>query len=157
MAGKQFQPLKLNSYLINKPYIMRASLFLLMLMAVLFSCKKDEMTTYTAIENIVGKWRLKAQEQEVNGVKAWVNVPDSTAYVVGFRFDGVILDNSGLPACCVPDRYYVNETLFKVVPKAKLDVNPVCAFSLCMANPAPWNIVQNGNELIINERKFTRE
>lgn len=136
---------------------MRASLFLLMLTAVLFSCKKDEIIPDPAIENIVGKWRLKAYEQEVNGVKSWSNVPDSASYTLGFRFDGVILDHSGLPACCVPDRYYVNEMLFKVVPKAKLDVNPVCAFSLCMANPDPWNIVQNGNELIINERRFTRE
>ena len=136
---------------------MKTSLFLLMLTAVLFSCKKDEIIPDRAIENIVGKWRLRAYEQEVNGVKSWANVPDSASYTLGFRFDGVILDHSGLPACCVPDRYYVNETLFKVVPKAKLDVNPVCAFSLCMANPAPWNIIKNGNELIINERKFTKE
>jgi hypothetical protein len=136
---------------------MRALLFLLMLTAVLFSCKKDKIIPDAAIESIVGKWRLKAYEQDVNGVKSWVNVPDSASYTLGFRFDGVILDHSGLPACCVPDRYYVNEALFKVVPQAKLDVNPICAYSLCMANSAPWNIVQNGDELIINERKFTRE
>jgi hypothetical protein len=136
---------------------MKKLLFLLVLMNMLSNCKKDNTDPSPVIENIVGKWRIEANEQEVNGVNVWVNVPDSTAYSISFRFDGVILDNSGLPACCVPDRYYVNEVLFKVIPKAKLDVNPVCAYSLCIADPAPWNITQNGDELIINERKFTRE
>jgi len=116
---------------------------------LLLNCKDKESEPLPAIKDIYGTWRLEAYERTANGEKTWELVPVSEQpYEITFRFDGVILNDKGLPACCTPDSYKLNGVPFKIEPKEKLEQNPQCNLVDCISSK--WEIEQNDDELIIS-------
>lgn len=129
---------------------MKRYLYILLIPFLFLTCKK-EPAPLPAIQEIVGRWRLDAMEKTVNGQKVWEKVSFNSPAYLAFRFDGVILDGEGLPACCAPDSLVVNGTPFKIKPKAKVPENPQCHFVDCALCPS-WDLEQKDNELIITSR-----
>jgi hypothetical protein len=126
---------------------MKKLLFALMISLVMVACKMDEPEPEPEIAAIVDRWKLTAYENTVNGEKVWVPV-QGEPYYMSFRFDGVILDSKGLPACCSPKAYYLNGVLFQIKPKTEVPVNQQCALVDCIGCDT-WSIEQTGNELIV--------
>ncbi|QRR01390.1 hypothetical protein [Dyadobacter sandarakinus] len=114
------------------------------LLLVLFACKKDSPTPEPEIKDIVGKWKVTAHEQKVNGTNSWVPVNGAPYYLV-IRNDGLILDLNGCPNCA-PKSYYVNGVLFEA--KQKEPVSSQCPIVDCIGC-ATWDIDQTGDELIV--------
>lgn len=128
---------------------MRKLLFVLMMLAGLVGCKKDDgPEALPEIASLVGRWKTAAYENVVDGAKVWVAVSGEASYL-NFRYDGVILDSKGLPACCAPGAYYLNGVLFKVDPKEAVPKNPQCALVDCIGCDT-WSMEQTGNELILS-------
>lgn len=128
---------------------MKRILYALLLPILLVGCKKEkDPAPLPVIKEIVGKWRLDALEKTVNGQKVWEKVSYDPPTYLAFRFDGVILDNKGLPWCCSPETLIVNGTSFRVDPLAKVPTNPQCALVNCYSCPS-WDLQRNENELII--------
>jgi hypothetical protein len=127
---------------------MKKLLLALIIPFVLVNCKKDDPEPAPEISALVYTWKHTAYEHVVNGEKVWVPIEIEPRYI-SFRFDGLILDSKGLPACCAPRTYYVNGVLFEVKPKATVPVNEQCALVDCI-ECATWNIEQTGNELILS-------
>ncbi|WP_221391644.1 hypothetical protein [Dyadobacter sp. NIV53] len=119
----------------------------LLLILLLSDCKKSAVDpeTLPEIKNIAGKWRSDSYERTINGKKVWEKV---TANYIIFRFDGVLLENNGLPACCTPESYNINGKPFQIVPKTPLDHNPQCDLIDCIICES-WDIEQIDNEMII--------
>ena len=125
-------------------------ILLLFLISILsLQCKKDQTPDPDPqIASIVGRWRLAGYEIEENGKKVWkLNPNDITSYIT-FRFDGVMLDSKGLAMCCPPSAYKLNGTIFKIIPKAELAVNPQCGVIDCVSCET-LQMDQSGDELII--------
>ncbi|WAC14678.1 hypothetical protein [Dyadobacter pollutisoli] len=143
---------------------MRQILCVLVIAMMLAACKKDRNDDpLPEIASIAGKWRMTEVEKTENGKTSWYPVVyyDSPVYIT-FRFDGVILDNNGLPYCCGPDSLKINGVPFEIVPKADLPANPSCAFVDCATCPT-WEITQSGDEMIVGacttfpKYKYVRE
>jgi hypothetical protein len=130
---------------------MKQILFLLVISMMLSGCKKDRNEDpLPEVANIFGKWRLMEIEKTENGKTSWNPVVyyDEPTYL-SFRYDGVILDNKGLPQCCGPDSLKINGVPFKIVPRSDLPLNPTCAYVDCAGCPV-WDITQTGDEIIIS-------
>jgi hypothetical protein len=127
---------------------MKKLLFILIIPFVLVACKKDDPDPEQGIISLVGSWKHTAYGNVVNGETVWVPI-EIEPRQISFRFDGLILDSMGLPACCAPKAYYVNGELFEVKPKAKVPINEQCAFVNCISCDT-WSIEQTGNELILS-------
>ncbi|MBB3838621.1 hypothetical protein FHS57_002627 [Runella defluvii] len=124
-----------------------------------FSCKEKQLTP-EEIQPLVGKWKLDAIEP-AGDVRKWESVASKDGYVFEIRYDGVILDANGLPACCVPSYLVYQGNKFTIEPKEKLAPNPSCALVLCMACDTWYLELENG-QLITNacnsggRNRFTR-
>jgi hypothetical protein len=131
--------------------VMKQILFLLAFSMMWSGCKKDSNDDpLPEVAGIAGKWRHTETEKTENGKTSWspvVNYDEPT--YISFRYDGVIVDNEGLPQCCGPDSLKINGVPFKIVPKSDLPVNPACAYVDCVGC-AIWEITQTGDELIIS-------
>jgi hypothetical protein len=127
---------------------MKKLLFALMIPLVLVGCKKDNPEPEPEIRSIVSTWKQIAYETTVNGNKVWVPTQGEPGFLT-FRFDGLILDSKGLPACCAPKAYYLNGVFFEVKPKAEVPINEQCALVDCVGC-STWNIEQTENELIVS-------
>ena len=142
---------------------MKKLLFTLIISLAAVACKKDDPEPEPEIAAIVSTWKHIAYENTVDGEKIWVPVDGESSYI-SFRFDGLILDSKGLPACCAPKAYYLNGVLFEVKPKAEVPINSYCISVDCIGCDT-WDIEQTGNELIISlcepftdrRSKFIRE
>jgi hypothetical protein len=119
---------------------------LLLLFVSLFSCKEKQLTPED-IKPSVGKWRLTAVQPV--GKNEWELVTQSGQHQFEIRYDGVILDATGLPQCCGPKFLKVNGKLFTIEPKESLPNNPLCAFVSC-AFCETWEMDLQENILIIN-------
>lgn len=128
---------------------MKRCLYILLIPFFFLNCKKEkDFAPLPAIKEIVGRWRLDAVEKTVNGQKVWEKVTYDPPSYLAFRFDGVILDENGLPACCAPDSLVVNGTSFKIKPQAQVPENPQCHLVDC-AICSYWDLEQKGNEIIL--------
>ncbi|MFN8345455.1 MAG: hypothetical protein U0X91_10650 [Spirosomataceae bacterium] len=125
---------------------MKNILLLLFLMG-LFSCKEQHLSP-EEIQPLVGRWRLDAIDPSGQGSQ-WESVPLKNAYYFQVRYDGVILEDNGLPACCAPKYLKLNQKLFTIEPKEALTANPQCALVLCLACDT-WNIELTGDTLIVS-------
>ena len=128
---------------------MKKLLFFICLYIFVLGCKNERTEPLPEIKTIVGKWRLEAYERTENGQTTWEKVSGNEPSYLSFRFDGVILDSKGLPACCTPPAYKLNGTTFTVVPKADLPENKQCYLVDCIGC-ASWDIEQDGDEMIIS-------
>jgi hypothetical protein len=117
-------------------------LFLLLLLG----CQEKHITP-EVLKPLAGTWQLVAYEQEENGKMVWVNVPTASESTLSFRFDGVVLDSKGLPACCGPTALEINGRRFRIEPKAPLPDNPACHLIDCIGC-AVLKIEVEGNEFI---------
>ncbi|HEV7348138.1 hypothetical protein [Telluribacter sp.] len=122
-------------------------LFLLLM----WGCQ-DKHITPEVLKPLAGTWRLAAYEQTLNGKTKWVEVPAAVGTAAGastlsFRFDGVVLDSKGLPACCGPSALRINGTTFAIEPKAALPDNPQCHLIDCIGCGV-LHIEVAGNEFI---------
>ncbi len=106
------------------------NILLLFLFIGFFSCKEKELTPED-IKPLVGNWRITATQPA--GKNEWEYVTQSSQHQFEIRYDGVILDPNGLPACCGPKFLNVNGKRFTIVPKESLPDNPVCALVNCAA------------------------
>lgn len=135
---------------------------LFLLLFSLSDCKKKDPEPDPVLKGIVGGWRLIGFEKTVNNEKVWEPVDMDKQTVFSFRFDGVMLDKDGLPYCCASSNYVVNGTPYKVVAKAKIPENPICATVNCAACDT-LKIQQRGNEMITancfnpGRSKYTRQ
>jgi hypothetical protein len=122
--------------------------FLLLLVFVsLAGCKERDLSP-EEIQPLVGKWRLDAVEP-AEDVKRWEIVPPKNAYLFEIRYDGVILDANGLPACCAPKYLKKGKKVFLIEPKEALPQNPQCALVSCLACDT-WNMDLQGDTLIVS-------
>jgi len=126
---------------------MKQLLFFTIICVFVLGCKKDKAEPISEIKTIVGKWRLDAYERTINGQTTWEKVANEPSYL-SFRFDGVILDSNGLPACCAPASYNLNGVKFTIVPKADLPENKQCYLVDCIGCPS-WDIGQTGDEMVV--------
>ena len=128
---------------------MKRLMYALLLPFLLLNCKKErELAPLPAIKEIVGRWRLDAMEKTVNGQKVWEKVTSDPPSYLTFRFDGLLMDEKGLPWCCSPNTLVVNGTPFKIKPQDKVPTNPQCALINCYSCPS-WNLEQKENELVL--------
>jgi hypothetical protein len=125
---------------------MKAILALIVLVSLL-GCSEKHLSP-EEIQPLVGRWRLDAIEPSGEG-KQWEIVPVQNAYYFQVRYDGVILDDNGLPACCAPQYLKMNQKLFEIAPKEPLALNPQCALVLCLACDT-WQIDLQGDTLIVS-------
>lgn len=139
---------------------MKNVVWIFFLLVGIFSCKEKQLTP-EEIQPLVGKWKLDAIEP-AGDVKKWEPVASKDGYVFEIRYDGVILDANGLPACCVPSYLVYQGNKFTIEPKEKLAPNPSCALVLCMACDTWYLEIENG-QLITNascnsggRNRFTR-
>jgi hypothetical protein len=119
----------------------------LLIFVSLVGCNKKHLSP-EEIRPLVGKWRLDAVEP-AETVKRWETVLQKDAYYFEIRYDGVILDANGLPACCAPKYLKMNQKLFLIEPKESLPQNPKCALVLCLACDT-WNLDLQGDTLIMS-------
>ena len=122
------------------------NLLLLLIFVSLVGCNEKHLSP-EEIQPLVGKWRLDAVEP-AEDVKRWETVPLKNAYYFEVRYDGVILDANGLPACCAPKYLKINQKQFTIEPKESLPTNPQCALVLCAACDT-WNMDLQGDTLIV--------
>ncbi len=122
------------------------NLLLLLIFVSLVGCNEKHLSP-EEIQPLVGKWRLDAVEP-AEEVKRWETVPLKNAYYLEVRYDGVILDANGLPACCAPKYLKINQKQFTIEPKESLPTNPQCALVLCAACDT-WNMDLQGDTLIV--------
>jgi hypothetical protein len=143
---------------------MKSIITFLLLAFILSDCRKknDPERESTAIsDNLAGSWMLVGQETTVDGKKVWGPVPTAQKNVFTIRYDGVLLDDAGLPFCCGPSSFLINGVPFQIVPREKVPENPTCAFVSCAACPT-WEIEYQPNEIIVSycgaiaRAKFTR-
>ena len=123
------------------------NLLLLLVLLSLIGCKEKKLSP-EAIQPLVGKWRLDAVEP-AEDVKRWEIVPLKNAYYFEVRYDGVILDANGLPACCAPKYLKMNQKTFLIEPKETLAPNPQCALVLCVTCDT-WNMELQNDTLIVS-------
>lgn len=134
---------------------MRNTIIMLMVAICLINCKEDSEKPNPELESIVGKWQLIEKEMEVNGQKIWQKVTDGLPYTFSINPVGIVLDNSGLPACCGPKSLMLNGIAIETESDANLPVNPICATVNC-APCDVWDMKQTGNELIISYCELER-
>lgn len=120
-------------------------LILVLFLVSLLGCKEKSLSP-EELQPLVGKWRLSAVQP--NG-KDWEFVTQSGQHQFEIRYDGVILDSNGLPACCSPKSLKVNGKLFTIEPKESLPNNPQCALVNCIACEI-WDIDLQGNTFILS-------
>lgn len=138
---------------------MKNVVWIFFLVLGIFSCKEKQLTP-EEIQPLVGKWKLDAIEP-AGDTKKWESVASKDGYIFEIRYDGVILDANGLPACCVPSYLIYQGNKFTIEPKEKLAPNPTCALVLCLACDTWYLEIENG-QLITNacnsggRNRFTR-
>ena len=124
----------------KRPFLLLGIIFLLS------GCKKDD-SPVSAIENIVGKWRLVAYETLQNGERVWVQMdPASQSNSMNIRRDGLIVDDLGFLPCCSPESLNINGTSFKIIRNPDVGSAPMCMYVNCYACPV-LNIEHSGNEM----------
>ena len=101
---------------------------LLLILASLVGCNEKNLSPED-IQPMLGPWRLEAVEH-AQEVKSWEIVPLENTYYFKIRYDGVILDANGLPACCAPKYLNINQKRFTIEPEETLPSNPQCAVLL---------------------------
>lgn len=111
---------------------MKKLILLCFVLLVLSNCKKNDPESDPAFGGIAGSWRLTGFEKVVNNKKIWETVDAKQQTVFSFRSDGVMLDMNGLPTCCASSNYIVNGTHYKVVAKAEVPLNLLCASVDCI-------------------------
>ena len=120
-------------------------LILLLFLVSLLGCKEKSLSP-EELQPLIGKWRLSAVQS--NG-KDWEYVTQSGQHQFEIRYDGVILDQNGLPTCCAPKFLKVNGKLFTIEPKESLPNNPSCALIKCAACET-WDIDLKANTFILS-------
>lgn len=126
---------------------MKNLLLTLMVLFVLVACKSDNPNPAPEIEGIVGTWKYVATETIVGEKAEWVSVTGEST--ISFRQDGVILNSNGLPDCCAPKVYQVNDDWFVVNKDIAKGISEQCGPVDCTVCSTPWRILQTNAELII--------
>ncbi len=106
------------------------SLFILALF-VFVQCKKENRDPAPEITSIVGKWRIVEYRQTSGDSIVTRPVLRANSYIYEFRYDGVLLNGNGYVPCCLPSEYSLNGTAFVPKPTAPVELDPICATSLC--------------------------
>ena len=109
---------------------------------ILWSCDEKRLAP-DEIKPVVGKWMLNSVKQG-GDAKQWELITPKDATVFEIRYDGVVLDADGLPACCAPKYLVYQGKKFTVEPKKKLAPNPSCALVLCLACDTWYLELENG-------------
>ncbi|NBB18089.1 hypothetical protein GVN20_01870 [Runella sp. CRIBMP] len=122
------------------------NLLLLVFLVGMVGCREKALSP-EELQPLVGKWRLSAVQP--TGKNEWEDVTQSSQYQFEIRYDGVILDQNSLPACCAPKYLSVNGKTFTIVPKESLPNNPQCALVSCLACDT-WNMDLQGDKLIVS-------
>lgn len=117
---------------INKPMKRSLSAIFLLTIALVACKKKEDPAPYPGIERLMGKWRLVAYETIEKEERVWKEIEGEGRYEFMVRYDGVILNQEGLPACCVFPYYFINGVRFEVVPGEPVKENPQCALIDCL-------------------------
>ncbi len=120
----------------------------MLLVLLAWSCKKSEDLLYSGnFSNLQGKWELVATESGALSGASWYPVSSGQVQFIYFRSDGVLTDSAGLPACCSPKAYIINNKLFDLNPDFLPD-NPACKSIKC-AICQYYDIQISGNEMIV--------
>ncbi|MCE6988639.1 hypothetical protein [Dyadobacter sp. CY323] len=140
----------------------RFLLSILILLAFAGCRKENNPIPLREITPIVGKWRVIDQRQ-VRGDSTIIEpVPKQNSWVYEFRYDGVLLNESGYVPCCLPSQYFLNGREFKPKPDKPAVLDPACAYSLCAACPE-LNVTQTHPDTLFietckgNFKTFVRE
>lgn len=128
---------------------MKAKRLLFFLAIVILGSCDEKRLAPDEIKPVVGKWMLNAVKQ-AGDAKQWEPIASKDGYVFEIRYDGVILDANGLPACCVPSYLVYQGKKFTIEPKEKLAPNPSCALVLCLACDT-WYLELENDQLILNQ------
>lgn len=127
---------------------MKPIYLILLISSILIECKDKQMDPDPEINGIVGKWRFEGYEKEENGNKIWFKETTDQPSFLTIRFDGIMLNSNGLPACCRPGSYNLNGTFYKIEPKADIPENPQCALVDCVGCET-LQLDQTGDEMIM--------
>ena len=105
----------------------------------------DRSVSPELIKPLIGQWKLVAYEQIIAGKTQWVDVSNGQSNILQFRYDGVALNENGLPICCGPSALRIDGQLFRIEPKGPLPNNPGCALVFC-ASCEEWDVKVQGDE-----------
>ena len=127
------------------------TIFYFLIFVVWLSCKEKNIPA-PILKPLVGKWRLVANEYLENGQKIWRNA-GKQSYIISFRFDGVILQEDGLPVCCGPISLSINGENYRISPQENLPVNPTCFLVDCVGCDV-WDIALTDDSFILDVCKI---
>lgn len=137
-------------------------IFLLLLLATASfwsGCKKESREAAPEMDKLVGKWKGAAYQTVENGEVVWKEWHAEEEGYLEFRSDGILLDEKGLPPCCLPRRYNIDGKRFEAIPTAPVEDNPLCYLVDC-ASCSELNIEWVGADRIVTycaESKFKSE
>lgn len=114
---------------------MKRFLHLTLILFAFTQCKKENRDPLPEIASIVGKWRVVENIQTRGDSVITDPVAKAQSYVYEFRYDGVLLNAGGYVPCCLPSKYSLNGTPFVPNPATPVELDPVCAYSLCAVCP----------------------
>ncbi|WP_229214307.1 hypothetical protein [Dyadobacter flavalbus] len=135
---------------------MKRLLYLPLYFLVLLSCSKDSQEVQSAAEflnagsgSFAGSWKLTEKEKvTIDDQKIWEPVSASQQYTMILRYDGVILNADGKPACCPPTSLIINDHLLDIKPQSPIPTNEACELVNCI-NCLTWEIEFTGNQMIV--------
>jgi len=97
--------------------------------------KKVDPEPLPKIASIVGKWRVIAYTQTLGDSLITDSVAKENSYLYVFRFDGVLVNEKGYMPCCLPQKYFLNGSLFEAKPLAPAEFDPSCEYVYCAGCP----------------------
>jgi hypothetical protein len=113
----------------------KSRLFILMLLTFAGCKKENNPVPSPEVASIVGKWRAVEYRQSRGDSTITQPLTEENSWVYEFRFDGVVLNERGYVPCCLPSIYYLNGKEFRPDRTVPAELDPSCAYSLCVACP----------------------
>ena len=114
---------------------MSRSLLIICLLFAFLQCKNEDIEPLQNISSIVGKWRVVEYWRTSGDSTITQTVSKEKSWVYEIRSDGIILNENGNKPCCLPPKYFLNGKEFEPKPAKKVELDPICALSLCATCP----------------------
>ncbi len=111
---------------------MKTVINVMVLVLLVFGCKKSEdSVSFSNISLLEGKWQLIEIETGALSGLVWNSIDSTQKQNIFFRADGIMVDSIGLPACCAPQAYIINDRLFEINRLVNIPDNPACNAVKC--------------------------